>query len=366
MTFKQKQKKKERNPNEHASQAMKQEISLLSALNASQEMVCTKTVEKLIWNKERKEDFLLLSLHVNFTRSRLTLVLLPRSIDDELDEWKCWQERMSGWSVTGWEPITGAQGCWEDVGLSHMIAWMKRPMAELMCRGLNENNWATTVRERESSYIQLHAGVQAYLRRMHPHTLVCTDSLIVMMMPPIAFRWLMSSVSFSTPFLFIPPSPSIHMLHFPHSLSRSLSHIHVVFLRARVRESRAASVVLSFLAAFYCLCLSYLQALLHKCSYVLSIRFYQPRGVYCAGRSLKVTAPHKLQLLKAIYWYTFHNYFATLTLTSFTVSMPEEVWWQIYEKIKDKKIQRISDGQFLLAVDEVYHLVILRTCCSEK
>lgn len=42
---------------------------------------------KLIWNKSSK--FLPLSLHMNLTRSRMTLVLLPQSIDDELDEGKC-------------------------------------------------------------------------------------------------------------------------------------------------------------------------------------------------------------------------------------------------------------------------------------
>lgn len=44
---------------------------------------------ELIWNKKPVADFLPLSLHVNFTRSRMTLVLLPWSIDDELDERKC-------------------------------------------------------------------------------------------------------------------------------------------------------------------------------------------------------------------------------------------------------------------------------------
>lgn len=65
------------------------EISSPSALNATQEMVYTKTVGKLIWNKKPVADFLPLSLHVNFTRSRMTLVLLPWSTDDELDERKC-------------------------------------------------------------------------------------------------------------------------------------------------------------------------------------------------------------------------------------------------------------------------------------
>lgn len=45
---------------------------------------------KLIRNKKPEEErFSTLISHVNFTRSRLTLVLLPRGADDELGERKC-------------------------------------------------------------------------------------------------------------------------------------------------------------------------------------------------------------------------------------------------------------------------------------
>lgn len=80
-------------------------------------MVYTKTMGKLIWNV--KPDCLPLSIHVNFTRSRMTLVLLPPSIDDKLNEWKCWGEGMSEWSVRGCVCITGSQGCWVDA-----VVWL--------------------------------------------------------------------------------------------------------------------------------------------------------------------------------------------------------------------------------------------------
>lgn len=56
--------------------------------------------------------------------------------------------------------------------------------------------------------------------------------------------------------------------------------------------STAASTTLLFSAAFYYLRLSRLQALLHKCSWVLHMHFYQPRGLDRTERRLKVTVTH--------------------------------------------------------------------------
>ena len=148
----------------------------------------------------------------------MTLVLLPASIDDELDERKCWREGTSEWSVTGCVPITGAQGCWEDVGLCHVIAWMRRPMAGAKYGRLNTHRWAARSKKMENPHT--HKPSRTYT---HTHciqrTFVCIDSLMVtaaMMMlveAPAAFRWLMSSVIF---FLLFPSSSWIHRVHFPH------------------------------------------------------------------------------------------------------------------------------------------------------
>ena len=214
----------------------------------------------------------------------MTLVLLPPSIDDELDERKCWREGTSEWSVTGCVPITGAQGCWEDVGLCHVIAWMRGPMAGAKYGRLNTHRWAPRSKKKGKPLTLTNPPI---LPHCIQRTFVCIDSLMVMatvMMlveAPAAFRWLMSSVIFSCSFL--PPLESIGCT--------SPTDINVMPATVRALENRTASTVLPFFAEFYCLCLSHLQALVHKCSCVLSIRFYQLCGVDCTRRSLKVTVP---------------------------------------------------------------------------
>lgn len=102
--------------------------------------------------------------------------------------------------------------------------------------------------------------------------------------------------SFSPFFLLLNPYGALPPLSLPSSLySFPLSHINVMSLTVRVRENRAASTILPFFSEFYCLCLSHLQALVHKCSCVLSIHFYQLCGLVCMRRSLKVTVPRELQ-----------------------------------------------------------------------
>lgn len=108
------------------------------------------------------------------------------------------------------------------------------------------------------------------------------------------------------------PSSWIHMMHL------FLILMSCLWQWGRERESRAASTVLPFFAEFYCLCLSHLQALVHKCSCVLSIHFYQLCGVDCTRRSLKVTVPREQQLFKLIYWYILHTHFAGITLVLVT------------------------------------------------
>lgn len=124
-----------------------------------------------------------------------------------------------------------------------------------------------------------------------------------------AFRWLMSSVSFSA--VFHPPLESIWCT--------SPTYINVMYQTVRARENRAAATILPFFAEFYYLCLSHLQALVHKCSCVLSIRFYQLCEVDCTRRSLKVTVPCEQQLFKMIYWYILHAHFIGITLVLVTV-----------------------------------------------
>ena len=111
-----------------------------------------------------------------------------------------------------------------------------------------------------------------------------------------------------------PPSAWIHMLHFPHGLFLCLSHINVMFLRREAWRAHSCLHRLAVLCFLLLPCLSYLQALLHKCSCVLGIHFYQPLVVDCTRRSLKVAVPHQLQPFKTMYWYILHYHFIALTL----------------------------------------------------
>lgn len=112
-------------------------------------------------------------------KSRMTLVLLPPSIDDELDEGKCWREGTSEWSVIGCVPSHRAQGCWEDVGPCHVIAWMRRPMAGQVT-GVKHTAGSQHSWKGET----LILSVRAKFIHSHTYTRSITQP---------AFRWLSSS-----------------------------------------------------------------------------------------------------------------------------------------------------------------------------
>lgn len=118
-------------------------------------------------------------------------------------------------------PSQGFQGCWEDIGLCHVIAWMSGPMSGPSMRGLNTHSWATTVMKRENSDAPsqtqtLDANIPT---PTHTHCAFSTHlftrtawwwwwcwcwgggGLVT------TFRWLMSSVSLSA--LFCPAPDSV-------------------------------------------------------------------------------------------------------------------------------------------------------------
>lgn len=197
--------------------------------------------------------------------------------------------------------------------------------------GLNTHSWATTLKERENPHAISHIHTQTRVYK-HPHT--CTYTACIQH----TFVWIDSLMLMVMMMTLMPVEPQMHsgdlcqvsaillLFFFPSLLESiwhtspllSLPHINVMSPTVRARESTAASTVFPFFAEFYCLCLSHLQALVHKCSCVLSTRFYQLCGVDCTRRSLKVTAPREQQLFKMIYWYILHAHFIGITLVLVT------------------------------------------------